>query len=196
MFGINFAFIFNNWTTSNPFKTNHLFIFKEFPMKNIIILLACLMLASMAFAGPADIERLHKIAQKANGFQVERDGQFMFVPVGQNLASLYLGSEMGTGYMKDGEKNVYWEIIPIEGGVKIIIKINIAGKIYEKIIIIKFNNNQATVAVDGTQERVDWACLLKCAGSAAFSCISCGTNWTCWATCAGPQVVSCVMGCF
>lgn len=154
------------------------------------------MVASLAFANPAELQKKHMAAQKFNGFQMERDGQFMIVPVGENMASVYLGTEMGTGYMEKGEVKAYWEIIPIEGGVKIIIKINILGKIYEKEIIIKFNNAQANIAVSGSDERVDWTCLLKCAGSAAFSCISCGTNWTCWATCAGPQVVSCVMGCF
>jgi len=162
-------------------------------MRTALILTLCI-LVSFAFA--ENLQKKHEAAMKFNGVAVQRDGQFLMLNAGQGDVSVYLGSEMGTGYMERGDKKIYYEITPIEGGVKIYIKINILGKIFEKTIIIKFDNTQATVAVEGSNDRYDWMCLLKCAGSAAFKCISCGTDWKCWATCAGPDVVSCVMGCF
>jgi len=162
-------------------------------MRTAIIIALCVLL-SFAFA--QDLQKKHEAAMKANGFMIERDGKFMMLNAGNGDVSVYLGSEMGTGYMEEGDKKIYYEVFPIEGGVKIVIKINILGKIFEKTIIIKFDNNQATVAVEGSNDRYDWSCVLKCAGSAAFKCIACLTNWVCWATCAGPSVVSCVMGCF
>ncbi len=162
-------------------------------MRKALVIILCVLL-TVAFAqNIAELQKKHAAAMKANGMIVERDGQYMVSTTG---ASIYLGTEMGTGYMESGDKKIYWEVIPIEGGVKIVIKINIFGKIYEKTIIIKFDNTQASIALEGSNDRYDWMCILKCAGSAAFSCISCGTDWKCWATCAGPQVVQCVMGCF
>lgn len=162
------------------------------------MLILVVLLASLVFADGWNQEALkaaHVKAMQANG--VRADGQFMVQPFGKSIASIYLGSDMGSGYTEQGDRKIYWEVIPIEGGIKIIIKVEIFGQVFEKVIIIKFENNQANISVDSTAERVDWMCLLKCAGTTAFKCFpQCGTDWKCWITCAGADVVSCVMGCF
>jgi len=145
------------------------------------------------------LQAAHKNAMKFNGradVLTQRDAKMVFVQSGKDVASLCIASEVVTGYMEsDTNKKFYWEVTPIEGGIKITIKVNILGKTYEKTIIVKFDGKELAVSADST-ERVDYWCIVKCAGTSALECISCGTNWVCWATCAGPSVVSCIKGCF
>lgn len=170
-------------------------------MKKLALLLVLMMVSTVIFADGVyeKIQVNHKNAMKFYGradLLAQRDGQMMLVHTGKGVASVFVGSEMSTGYMEEGNKKVYWEVTPIEGGFKIYIKINILGKIFEKTIIIKTAEKDFSVKLETADDRVDTWCIVKCAGSAALKCLYCATNWTCWATCAGPDVVSCIMGCF
>jgi len=140
------------------------------------------------------LKAAHMNAMKYYG-RGDAEGQMVFVAMGKEMASVFYGNDLSTGYVEQGDKKFYWEITPIEGGVKVYIKVNILGKIYEKTFVILFNGKEAVIKGEG-DERYDWMCILKCAGSAAFKCLDCMTDWKCWAKCAGADVVSCVMGCF
>ncbi len=170
-------------------------------MKNTMILLVCLFVASLVFAEVnfKALENAHKIMQKVKGTMLEEAGTYMIGNVNGRVCSLWMGSQKGSGYMEVENIKVYWELIPIEGGVKIILHFNVLGKEYTKEIIIKFNGQEANVAVAGEDSRVevDWGCLTKCAAG-ALSCLKCGADWKCWLSCAGPQVINCIIdnGCF
>lgn len=169
-------------------------------MKKLALLMVLVMVSTVVFAGDFDkIQTNHKNAMKFYGkadLLAQRDAKMMFVNTGSNVASVFVGTDMSTGYMENADKKIYWEVTPIEGGIKITIKINVFGKIIEKVIIIKYGEKDLGVKVEASDDRVDPICIIKCAGSAALKCLPCATNWVCWATCAGPDVVSCIMGCF
>jgi hypothetical protein len=144
-----------------------------------------------------ELKAKHLDAMKNYGrSDVMNDGKMFFVAMGQTMGSVFMGNELSTGYVENGDKKFYWEITPVEGGIKITIKIEILGKVYEKSFIIKLADREVAIQGEGTQDRYDWLCIVKCVGSAAFKCISCMKDWQCWAKCAGPDIVSCVMGCF
>lgn len=168
-------------------------------MKKLALFVACLMVANFLFAevNLDELKAKHLDAMKNAGrADVMRDGQMFFVAVGQSMGSMYMGEDLSTGYTERGDRKIYWEVTPVEGGIKITIKIEILGKVYEKSFIIKLADKEVAIKGEGTQDRYDWMCIVKCVGSAAFKCIDCMTDWKCWAKCAGPDVVSCVMGCF
>ncbi len=163
-------------------------------MKNLI-LLVCLICASVVFAeiNVENLTKAHQAAQQKFGVVAERDGQYLVSTINGKICSIYGDANLGTGYMEDGDRKIYWEIIPIPGGVKIIIKIELFGKLFEKEIIIKFGEKDVSVSSESTRG-CDWGCIAGCAGG-ALGCISCGTNWICWVGCAGASVLPCAMKC-
>ncbi|NUM35494.1 MAG: hypothetical protein HUU50_13180 [Candidatus Brocadiae bacterium] len=170
-------------------------------MKKLALLMVLVMVCTVVFADNFEkLQAAHKNAMKFYGraeLLTQRDAKMVVVQSNKDVASLFIASELVTGYMEtDNNKKFYWEVTPIEGGVKIYIKVNVLGKVFEKTIIIKFGEKDLAVSADSTDERVDTWCIVKCAGSSALSCLYCGTNWVCWATCAGPGVISCIKGCF
>lgn len=167
-------------------------------MKKLALFVAILMVSGFVFADVNfdALRAAHLNAMKYYGRADVAEGQMVFVAVGKEMASVYFGEELSTGYVEQKEKKFYWEITPIEGGVKIYIKVNILGQVYEKTFIIKFADKEIAIKGQGTEDRYDWMCIIKCVGNSAFKCIDCMTDWKCWAKCAGADVVGCVMGCF
>lgn len=169
-------------------------------MKKLALLMVLVMVCSVVFADNFEkLQAAHKNAMKFYGraeLLSQRDAKMVVVQTNKETASLFIAEELVTGYMEtEANKKFYWEVTPIEGGVKIYIKVNILGKVYEKTIIIKFGDKEIAVSAN-SNDRADVWCIIKCAGSSALSCLSCGTNWVCWATCAGPSVISCIKDCF
>lgn len=172
-------------------------------MKKLALFVACLMISGFVFADVNfdALKASHINAMKYYGRSANvENGQMVFMVVGDQMASVYFGEDLSTGYVEKDEKKFYWEVTPIEGGVKIYIKVNILGKVYEKTIIIKFGDKQFSVLADGsTDDRVDWTCLLNCATGSAAPCLSCIINKDCWISCImknAPGLIGCVMGCF
>lgn len=167
-------------------------------MKKLALLMVLVMVCTVVFADNFEkLQNAHKNAMKFYGkaeLLNQRDAKMVFTQVGQNTASLFITNDIVTGYMESVDnKKVYWEVTPIEGGVKIYIKINILGKVFEKTVIIKFGEKEIAVSTDSSER--NW-CVVKCAGTVALKCLYCLTNWVCWATCAGPGVVDCIKDCF
>jgi len=172
-------------------------------MKKLALLMVLVMVCSVVFADNFEkLQTAHKNAMKFYGraeLLSQRDAKLITVQANRNdVASLLMTNELVTGYMEtEGNRKIYWEVIPIEGGAKIVIKINILGKVYEKTIIVKFGEQEMTFSADSNDR--DAMCLIKCAGNAALGCAYCLINKVCWIACLGtssPSIISCVMGCF
>ncbi|HPY75880.1 MAG TPA: hypothetical protein PLB63_10805 [Planctomycetota bacterium] len=167
--------------------------------KLVLVIIALLFVATLsAEVNLEALQAAHMNAMKYNGradVLQQKDSKMFFTLIETEMASIFQTEELVTGYTVIEGKKIYWEVTPVEGGLKITIKINILGKTFEKSFIIKISKNNFNVELAGDGERVDPKCLLNCAAN-ALSCISCGTNWPCWAICAGISVVPCVKKCF
>jgi len=103
-------------------------------MKRLVLFVAILMVSGFVFADVNfdALKAAHINAMKYYGRADVAEGQMVFVAIGKEMASVYFGNELSTGYVEKNDQKFYWEITPIEGGVKVYIKVNILGKIYEK----------------------------------------------------------------
>ncbi len=167
-------------------------------MKNTMILLVCLFVASFVLAEVnfKALENAHKIMQKAKGSMLEEAGTYMMGNSNGRVCSLWVGNTKATGYMEMDARKIYWEIVKIEGGIKLIIHVNILGKEYTKEFIIKFGDTEVAVTAVEDGSRVNYICLVACVGQIAFKCWpQCGTNLSCWIGCAGGDA-GCILGCF
>lgn len=168
-------------------------------MKKLALLtIALLLVVTISAENLEALKDAHMNAMKYNGQAArlqERSGEMYFATVGTTMASMFADEDIITGYLEKSEKKIYWEVTPIEGGVKITITVNVLGQTFTKSIIIKLEGKALTV-VDESEDRYDWMCLVKCVGGKVFECLDCLTDWKCWGNCAGADAVNCVMGCF
>lgn len=168
-------------------------------MKKLALLtIALLLVVTISAENLEALKDAHMNAMKYNGQAYrlqEKSGEMYFTTVGTAMASIFSDEDIVIGYTEKAEKKIYWEVTPVEGGIKITVTVNILGQTFTKSIIIKLEG-QSFAVINASEDRgFDWKCLVRCGGN-ALQCIDCGTDWKCWAKCAGPDLVNCVMDCF
>ena len=104
--------------------------------KVVLVIIALLFVATLS--AEVNLEALkadHLNAMKYNGradILQQKDSTMFFMLIETDMASIFQTEELVTGYTVMEGKKVYWEVTPVEGGIKITVKINILGKILER----------------------------------------------------------------
>ncbi|MBP7020731.1 MAG: hypothetical protein KBC30_02765 [Planctomycetes bacterium] len=169
--------------------------------KVVLVIIALLFVATLS--AEVNLEALkadHLNAMKYNGradILQQKDSTMFFMLIETDMASIFQTEELVTGYTVMEGKKVYWEVTPVEGGIKITVKINILGKILERSFIIKISKNNINIEFLADNERVNIPedCIRMCSVP-VLKCLPCGIDRKCWAECLGPKVILCLKQCF
>ncbi|HRU51852.1 MAG TPA: hypothetical protein P5543_06660 [Planctomycetota bacterium] len=167
--------------------------------KVVLVIIALLFVATLS--AEVNLEALkaaHLNAMKYNGradILQQKDSTMFFMLIETDMASIFQTEGLVIGYTVMEGKKIYWEVTPVEGGIKITVKINILGKILERSFIIKISKNNINIEFLADNDRVDIGDCFRMCSVPALKCFPCGIDRKCWAECLGPKVISCLKKC-